>query len=97
LLNEIEFPTYKKQMPGSFRPVLLKKDYTLAPNECQTLVFSSEEYKKLNIEHPYLWYPLGYGEQYLHHLSIRSYVSVICPTSRSLISVCAKSRLHFIG
>ena len=29
-----------------------------------------EDFPSLLIENPYLWYPNGYGEQYLHHMKL---------------------------
>lgn len=70
LLNEIKFPTYTKRMDGYLRPVKVAKDIILKAGERKLIELSSIEFPSLQIKNPYLWYPNGYGEQYLHHIKL---------------------------
>jgi exo-1,4-beta-D-glucosaminidase len=42
----------------------------LAPNEKKQIVFSNDEYKQLNIQHPKIWWPWQYGSQDLNRITI---------------------------
>jgi len=70
LQAEVEFPTYTKKMNGKMNPVRVREDITLAPGERRTIELSAEDFPQLNIQNPHLWYPNGYGQQWLHHLNI---------------------------
>jgi beta-galactosidase/beta-glucuronidase len=70
LLNDIEFPTYTKHITGYLRPIQIEKEISLQPGETKTITFSPDKFPSLCINKPYLWYPNGYGEQYLHHLKL---------------------------
>ena len=70
LLNELEFPSYTKHLGGSMHPVEVGKEVVLQPGERREVELSSEEFAKLTIHNPCLWYPNGYGKQYLHRLRL---------------------------
>ncbi len=70
LQTEVEFPTYTKKMNGKMNPVRVREDITLTPGERRTIELSAEDFPQLNIQNPHLWYPNGYGQQWLHHLDI---------------------------
>ncbi len=70
LLNELEFPSYTKHLGGSMCPVEVSKEIVLQPGETREVELSPEEFAKLTIHNPYLWYPNGYGKQYLHRLRL---------------------------
>ena len=53
------------------RPITLSQNVSLAPQSHQVIEFSSADYPQLRIQKPYLWYPNGYGQQYLHHLKLQ--------------------------
>jgi hypothetical protein len=48
----------------------LEKNVTLAPGATQTVVFTPEEFARLNVKHPRLWWPLNKGEPFLHDLKL---------------------------
>jgi len=69
-LNEIDFYTYKKAMPGSFNKVDFEKKVEIPAGDTVIIKFSPEEFQQLHIQNPYLWWPNGYGKQYLHNLRL---------------------------
>ena len=70
LVNDVKFPTYTKHMEGYLKPIKIAHKITLAAGEKKIIELSSQKYSSLLIKKPYLWYPNGYGEQYLHHLRL---------------------------
>jgi beta-galactosidase/beta-glucuronidase len=70
LVSDLKFPTYTKHLGGSMPTIEIEKTVALQPNENQTIVLSPDEFAKLTVQHPYLWYPNGYGKQYLHRLRL---------------------------
>lgn len=71
LQNQVQFPSYTKMMEGHMRPITLSQSVSLAPQSHKVIEFSSADYPQLRIQKPYLWYPNGYGQQYLHHLKLQ--------------------------
>lgn len=57
-------------MPGSLKTILFEKEVTIPANDTVTVSFSPEDFKQLQIKDPYLWWPNGYGMQYLHNLKL---------------------------
>lgn len=70
LVTEVEFPSYVKNMDGKMRPIKLNKAVTLGPREKKVIELSADEFPELAVKAPHLWYPNGYGEQWLHHLKL---------------------------
>jgi beta-galactosidase/beta-glucuronidase len=70
LLKEIDFYTYKKKMPGNMRTVTFKKEVEIPAGQTVNVTFSPEEFDQLTIKNPHLWWPNGYGMQYLHNLNL---------------------------
>lgn len=70
LINEVKFPTYTKHMEGYLKPIKLTKKVALRAGERKVVELTPEDFPSLLIENPYLWYPNGYGEQYLHHMKL---------------------------
>lgn len=99
LVNEVEFPTYTKHMEGRMKPVRISKSVSLAPGESREVELSSREFQSLLIQNPHLWYPNGYGEQWLHHLKMEFVadrkVSDACEFDFGIREV--KTDLHQIG
>jgi hypothetical protein len=70
LLNEVDFYTYKKKMPGNFETVTFRKEVKVPAGESVTVTLSPDEFQQLHIKNPFLWWPNGYGKQYLHNLRL---------------------------
>jgi len=71
LLNEIDMYNYKKYMKGNMPDILFEKEIEIPANKTITAHFSPSEFKQLQIANPYLWWPNGYGKQYLHQLQLQ--------------------------
>ena len=70
LVNDVKFPTYTKHMEGYLKPIKITKKVSLSAGEKKVVELTSEDFPSLLIKNPYLWYPNGYGEQYLHHIKL---------------------------
>lgn len=70
LVNDVKFPTYTKHMEGYLKPIKITKKVSLGAGEKKVVELTSEDFPSLLIKNPYLWYPNGYGEQYLHHIKL---------------------------
>ncbi|MCQ2110937.1 MAG: discoidin domain-containing protein [Bacteroidaceae bacterium] len=55
---------------GKYGDISFSRQVTLAAGETKTLEFSPANTPALAIENPRLWWPRGYGEPYLHDVSI---------------------------
>lgn len=60
---------------AKFEGVTVEKAYTLAANAETTLTFAPEEFSKLNIKNPKLWWPNGYGAPALYNLELETSVN----------------------
>ncbi len=70
LIKVVDFYTYKKEMPGDFNTVTFEKKVEIPAGETVTVSLTPNEFQQLGIKHPYLWWPNGYGKQYLHNLRL---------------------------
>jgi len=70
LIKVVDFYTYKKEMPGDFNSVTFEKKVEIPAGETITVSLTPNEFQQLGIKHPYLWWPNGYGKQYLHNLRL---------------------------
>lgn len=70
LMDTLKFPTYTKYLGGSMPDIIINKEVTLAANKSVEVELNSKEFPALLIENPYLWWPNGYGKQYLHNLEL---------------------------
>jgi len=70
LINAIEFPAYSKSLGGNMKDIIISKEVKLAANQITEVGLSQAEYPELSIHNPYLWWPNGYGKQYLHNLEL---------------------------
>jgi hypothetical protein len=70
LVNKLEFPTYTKELGGNMADIVLKKNVTLEPEEEKEIKIEPGEFPQLSVKNPFLWWPNGYGKQYLHNLDI---------------------------
>ena len=70
LINTLEFPAYKEYLGGSMPDIIIKKEVKLAAEQVAEIELNSTEFPELSIHNPYLWWPNGYGKQYLHNLKL---------------------------
>lgn len=70
LVNEVDFYTYTKKMTGKMNTIYFEKEIEIEPQTTKTFVLDPKEFKQLTIKNPYLWWPNGYGDQYLHNLKL---------------------------
>ena len=70
LEKEIDFCTYKKQMPGTMPTVVFERAVEIPAGQTITVAFTPKDYTQLHIRNPHLWWPNGYGMQYLHKLKL---------------------------
>ena len=70
MLKVIDFCTYKKEMPGNMNTVTFEKAIEIPAGQTVKVSFSPKDFKQLTIKNPHLWWPNGYGKQYLHNLNL---------------------------
>lgn len=70
LLTELNMVTYTKKLPGKMESITFEKEVEVPPNDTITIILSYKDFHQLKVKNPYLWWPNGYGEQYLHNLEL---------------------------
>jgi len=70
LVTNVEFPSYTKKMEGSMPEIVISKKITLPASKISEVELTPAEFASLKIHNPYLWWPNGYGKQYLHNLEL---------------------------
>ncbi len=70
LINNLKFPTYTKYLGGSMPDIIIIKKVKLTADRATDVVLNSSEFTSLSIHNPYLWWPNGYGKQYLHNMEL---------------------------
>lgn len=70
LISKLVFPSYTKDLGGSMPSVKFQKAIELSAGETKTIELNSNDFAQLKIKNPYLWWPNGYGKQYLHNLKL---------------------------
>ena len=70
MVKEVDFYTYKKEMPGKMETVNFEKEVEIPAGKTITVYLNPEDFPQLKIKNPYLWWPNGYGMQYLHNLTL---------------------------
>ncbi len=73
LITNMNMGDYVKHLPGEMKTINFEKEVVVPANGKTKVTLSYREFRQLTIDHPYLWWPNGYGEQYLHELQL-SYV-----------------------
>ncbi len=64
----------------------LSCDYSLAPNEQQIIIFDPAHYSQLQMDHPSLWWPNGYGEPYLYGAEICANISDLSLSDKKIFN-----------
>ena len=57
-------------LQGAIGKIIFARVVRLAPRSTQTVRFDAANTPALHIDHPRLWWPNGYGSQYLYHLHL---------------------------
>jgi len=70
LITDVDMATYIKKLPGKMNSITFEKEVQVPANDTITITFTPKDFAQLNIKNPYLWWPNGYGEQYLHNLEL---------------------------
>ena len=70
LIKDIEFPAYTRHMEGEMKDILITKKITIEPSCSLHVSLGPGEFPELSVTNPLLWWPNGYGKQYLHSLVI---------------------------
>jgi beta-galactosidase/beta-glucuronidase len=70
LISDLQFPTYTKHLGGSMPTIVVTKEVLINPNETKPIELNPEEFFALSIKNPYLWWPNGYGKQYLYRMTL---------------------------
>ncbi len=70
LLRELNMVTYIKKLSGKMKTITFEKEVEVPANDTMTVVLCDKDFPQLKIKNPYLWWPNGYGEQYLHNLEL---------------------------
>jgi hypothetical protein len=70
LINTLEFPAYSRNLEGSMPDIIINKEVKLAAGIVTEVDLSPDEFPSLSIRNPYLWWPNGYGKQYLHNMEL---------------------------
>jgi exo-1,4-beta-D-glucosaminidase len=70
LLTEMDMGGYTKKLPGNMQSVTFEKEVEVPANDAVTVTLTYKDFPQLAIKDPYLWWPTGYGEQYLHNLQL---------------------------
>ena len=70
LLTEIDMVNYVKELPGNMSTISFEKEVEVPAYNTITVSLSYKDFPQLSVKDPYLWYPNGYGEQYLHNMEL---------------------------
>lgn len=58
------------KLEARIEDVYLQTSYRLEPGERKNILLKPESFSQLVLNHPKLWWPNGYGEQFLYHLKL---------------------------
>ncbi|HXX64754.1 MAG TPA: beta galactosidase jelly roll domain-containing protein, partial [Bacteroidota bacterium] len=70
LLTDVQMGSYVKHLQGTMKSIMVEKSVEVPAHGEITLVLSNRDFPQLAVRHPHLWWPNGYGEQYLHNLQL---------------------------
>jgi hypothetical protein len=70
LINVLDFISYSKKLLGKMESIYFEKEIEIPANSTITVSFDEKDVPQLKIKNPHLWWPNGYGEQYLHNLKL---------------------------
>jgi beta-galactosidase/beta-glucuronidase len=70
LIDTLKFPSYNKPMGGSMKEIFFTREITLPSDKVTEVELTPSENSQLSVQNPHLWWPNGYGKQYLHNLEL---------------------------
>ena len=70
LLTDVQMGSYVKHLPGTLKSIAFERNVEVPAHGGVTVMLNSGDFPQLTVHHPYLWWPNGYGEQYLHNLRL---------------------------
>jgi hypothetical protein len=70
LMDSVVFPSYIKKMAGKMNDIVFSTKVKLAAEETLEVTLNPAQFPALSIKNPFLWWPNGYGKQYLHNLRL---------------------------
>ena len=70
LLTDVDMGSYIKHYTGELKPIEFEKEVEIPGNNSEKVTLSYKDFPQLAIKNPYLWWPNGYGNQYLHKLKL---------------------------
>ena len=70
LLTQVNMGDYIKKYPGKMAAIEFEKQVEIPANSNITISFNYKDFPQLSIKNPHLWWPNGYGMQYLHNLKL---------------------------
>ncbi len=70
LINDVDFYTYVKKMPGDMETITFEKEIEIPASKTIDVSINKNDFPSLSVKNPHLWWPNGYGQQYLHNLKL---------------------------
>ena len=61
-------------LKGSIGDIKFEKTVRMNGDEEKTIIFTPDDFSQLEVKHPHLWWPNGYGNQYLYDANFSFYV-----------------------
>ena len=70
LLTDVDMGDYVKHYHGNMESITFEKQVIVPAKAAAEVTVSYRDFPQLTIRNPHLWWPNGYGEQYLHNLEL---------------------------
>lgn len=96
LLTDVDMGDYVKHYHVNMKSITFEKEVTVPANGTAEVTISYKDFPQLTIKNPHLWWPNGYGQQYLHNLQLTYVVDGKVSAVRNTIFGIRKvtSKLH---
>lgn len=78
---------FKTTISGGAQTVSFDVPFTLQPNESKTIQFSPETISQLQLKHPKLWWPHGYGAQHLYNVRTEARTGSAVATNQTRLGI----------
>lgn len=70
LLDTIQFPSCTKISGGMMKDIVFSAQINMDPEQDMEITLNADQFPLLKIQNPHLWWPNGYGKQFLHNLEL---------------------------